>query len=159
MASGYGCAVWCAYSATGVRRSSVIIIATSSEYKEPCYMSILTLILTHRGIIAGPNFANIKVKETGLMRAEEVTLSKIRSGSCTLIGIGHAFASTGEMTSQLCRWCRQHEENIPHLPDGECPDPRVTQCTEQHMRLYTPTSFNNPTSQHTHPLHSTLFED
>ena len=125
--------------------------AIKSYYKEvlTANWKASTSELTHRGAIAGPKFTNIKAKETGLMRVEEVTLSQLRTGFCTLIGIGHAFASTGEMTPQLCRWCRRHEENIPHLFDGECPDPRVTQCRATYAVMH-----GNPLSQThlaTHP--------
>ena len=125
--------------------------AINSYYKEvlTANWKASTSELTHRGAIAGPKFTNIKAKETGLMRVEEVTLSQLRAGYCTLIGIGHAFASTGEMTPQLCRWCNRHEENIPHLFDGECPDPRVTQCRATYAVMH-----GNPLSQThlaTHP--------
>ena len=109
--------------------------------------------ITHRGVIAGAQFT--KLKATDLKREDEVVLAQLRTGYCKLLGTGLAFATTGEFTEIQCRWCNRREENVPHLFEGHCIDPRI----QQHRAAYAARHNTQITSKHlhTHPTQALEF--
>ena len=76
-------------------------------------------------------------------------LAQLRTGYCKLLGTGLAFTTTGEFTEKQCRWCNRREENVPHLFDGQCTDPRV----QEHRAAYVVRHNTQlaATHLHTHP--------
>jgi hypothetical protein len=109
--------------------------------------------ITHRGVIAGAQFT--KLKATDLKRDDEVILAQLRTGYCKLLGTGLAFITTGEFTDIQCRWCNRRVENVPHLFEGHCIDPRI----QQHRAAYAARHNTQITSKHlhTHPTQALEF--
>jgi ribonuclease HI len=103
--------------------------------------------ITHRGVIAGKQYTNIKTKD--LKRDDEVILAQLRTGYCKLLGAGLSLTETGEFTQHQCRWCNRREENVPHLFDGHCTDQRI----QEHRATYVARNNThiNSTHLHTHP--------
>ena len=110
--------------------------------------------ITHRGVIAGAQFT--KIKATDLTREDDVVLAQLRTGYCNkLLGTGLSFITSGEFTQVQCRWCNRREENVPHLFDGHCTDPRV----QEQRAEYTARHNTQLTSKHLHtqPSHALEF--
>jgi hypothetical protein len=129
--------------------------AITSYYKEKLTHSWKEAVplVTHRGGIAGAEYTKIKAND--LKREEEVILAQLRTGYCKLLGKGLAFATTGEFTDIQCRWCNRGVENVPHLFEGHCIDPRI----QQHRAAYAARHNTQITSKHlhTHPTQSLEF--
>ena len=110
-------------------------------------------VITHRGVIAGTQYTSIKAKD--LKREDEVVLAQLRTGYCKLLGTGLSFATSGEFIQNQCRWCNRREENVPHLFDGHCTDPRI----QEHRAMYAAKHNNHITATHlhTHPTQAHEF--
>ena len=126
--------------------------AITSYYKEKLVHNWKETVpeITHRGVIAGRQYTNIKSKD--LRRDDEVILAQLRTGYCKLMGTGLSFVESGEFTQQQCRWCNRRDENVPHLFDGHCTDQRI----QEHRAIYAAkhNTHINSTHLHTHPTHA-----
>ena len=98
---------------------------------------------THRGPIAWKKFTNLK--DLGLNRRDAVFLAKLRTGSCRLLGKGHAFTTQGFTGNpdQMCRWCYDALETVTHH-FTTCTNHRIINC----RRVYTQKHGTEPITEH-----------